>query len=165
MGNYEVKEHRLQLLARVADVEVGRCSCRSWDIWSHRNQFEVEKGLLQQGHYALNTSGIDVSTTAQEILQAGDEDVLQKQMTELIKRYTYMSCFEYIASTRTKQLTTFLITETGAKSSKPTYPAPTGTGSLPFTSSRLRPSSSRTSITELLRSSIPAVWQSSMNMT
>ena len=126
---------------------------------------KLKKGLMQQGHYALNTSGIDVSTTAQEILQAGDEDVLQKQMTELIKRYTYMSCFEYITSTRTKQLTTFLITETGAKSSKRTYPAPTGTGSLPFTSSRLRPSSSRTSITELLRSSIPAVWQSSMNMT
>ena len=39
---------------------------------------KLKKGLLQQGHYALNTSGIDVSTTAQEILQAGDEDVLQK---------------------------------------------------------------------------------------
>ena len=72
---------------------------------------KLKKGLLQQGHYALNTSGIDVSTTAQEILQAADEDVLQKQMTELIKRYTYMSCFEYMASTRTKQLTTFLITK------------------------------------------------------
>ena len=44
---------------------------------------KLKKGLLQQGHYALNTSGIDVSTTAQEILQAGDEDILQKQMTRV----------------------------------------------------------------------------------
>ena len=58
-------------------------------------------------HTVHNTSGIDVSTTAQEILQAGDEDVLQKQITELIKRYAYTSCCEYVPSTRTKQLTIF----------------------------------------------------------
>ena len=66
---------------------------------------KLKKGLLQQGHYALNTSGIDVSTTAQEILQAGDEDVLQKQMTDLIKRYAYPSCCGYVTSTRITQFT------------------------------------------------------------
>ena len=72
--------------------------------------FKLKKGLMQQGHYALNTSGIDVSTTAQEILQAGDEDVLQKQMTELIKRYDYTSCCEYVTSARTTRFTASLYT-------------------------------------------------------
>ena len=71
---------------------------------------KLKKGLMQQGTYALNTSGIDVSTTAQEILQAGDEDVLQKQMTELIKRYDYTSCCEYVTSARTTRFTASLYT-------------------------------------------------------
>ena len=68
---------------------------------------KLKKGLLQQGHYALNTSGIDVSTTAQEILQAGDEDVLQKQITDLIKRYAYPSCCGYVTSTHTTRFAAF----------------------------------------------------------
>ena len=56
---------------------------------------KLKKGLMQQGHYALNTSGIDVSTTAQEVLQARRKMFYKNKLLTLSKGMP-IRCFEYM---------------------------------------------------------------------
>ena len=48
---------------------------------------KMKTALVKQGLYCLNTSGMDLETTAEEIKHSVDDDELQKQLNDLVKRY------------------------------------------------------------------------------
>ena len=48
---------------------------------------KMKTALVKQGLYCLNTSGMDLATTAEDIKNSVDNDELQQQIKELVKRY------------------------------------------------------------------------------
>ena len=47
---------------------------------------KMKTALVKQGLYCLNTSGMDLETTAEDIKNSVDNDELQNQLNDLVKR-------------------------------------------------------------------------------
>ena len=71
---------------------------------------KMKTALVKQGLYCLNISGMDLETTAEEIKHSVDDDELQKQLNDLVKRYCVTNDYYIYHLHHTLQTQLFSIT-------------------------------------------------------
>ena len=128
----------------------------------------MKTALVKQGLYCLNTSGMDLDTTAEEIKNSVDNDELQKQLEDLVKRYCVANDYYFYHLSHTLPHTTrfhhTLPFTTGVTPSHKTSPGQIPTGDPLSTSLKQRRCNSHTVTTKLRNSFTRAAWPNIMNM-